>query len=237
MWMLALVLLPLGAGAQTSENLNETPVQVRASAELRLERQLLSLDLLNYNEVRERERRAMLQLTTVLGRMDEAMAGDSLTLGDLETLHNELSVAREAVRTAEGRLEAQLERLQERMRRIGLLEAEAAGSGGVRQLDPVTGRWRLTILPQNATATFDLRLSGTVVSGTYQVDGGTGGSLRGTYSAGNLRLERVDAQGGFDSVWVGVVGENRISGTWQSNELVTGQPTRGDWTALRESGP
>ena len=233
-WILLLALLPLAAWAQESATLTDGQTQIQT--ELRLERRLLSLDLVTFNEIRERERRARERVDTVLEALDETMAGDSLSLGGLEVLHDELSIARESARTAEAKLDNHLERLQERLRRIGLLEAEAAG-GGARRLDPVTGRWRVTILPQNRAAVFDLRLNGTVVSGSYQVEGSTPGSFRGTYSGGRLRLERIDSRGGFDSVWEGIVGQDQISGAWQSNELVTGQPTRGDWTAIRESEP
>lgn len=235
-WILLLLLLPPAAWAQDPATLTDGPAQDQIQTELRMERRLLSLDLVTFNEIRERERRARERVTAVLDTLDETMAGDSLSLGGLETLHDELSAAREAARTAEGKLDNHLERLQERLRRIGLLEADAAG-GGARRLDPVTGRWRVTILPQNRTAVFDLRMNGTVVSGSYEVEGSTPGSFRGTYSGGRLRLERIDTQGGFDSVWEGIVGEDRISGAWQSNELVTGQPTRGDWTAVREVEP
>ncbi|HEV2846430.1 MAG TPA: hypothetical protein VG477_16370 [Thermoanaerobaculia bacterium] len=236
-WMiLVLALLPLAARAQEAETLTDAPAQAQIQTELRLERRLLSLDLVTFNEIRERERRARERVNGILDVLDETMAGDSLSLGGLETLHDELSTAREAARTAEGKLDSHLERLQERLRRIGLLEAEVAG-GGARRLDPVSGRWRVTILPQNRTAIFDLRLNGTVVSGTYEVSGSTPGSFRGTYSGARLRLERIDSEGGFDSVWEAIVGENTLSGAWQSNQLVTGQPTRGDWTAVRESEP
>ncbi|PYQ60680.1 MAG: hypothetical protein DMF53_16590 [Acidobacteria bacterium] len=100
----------------------------------------------------------------------------------------------------------------------------------------MSGRWRVTILPMSATATFDFRLDGTVISGTYKIDGGTSGSFRGTFAAGNLRLQRIDAQGGTDSVWLGTVANGRITGTWTANELAAGQPTQGNWTAVREGG-
>lgn len=238
-WMTLVLLLPLAVWAQDASSLPDSTVQAQIQTELRLERRLLSLDLVTFNEIRERERRARERVNAVLEVLDETMAGDSLSLGGLETLHDQLATAREAARTAEGKLDAHLERLQERMRRIGLLEADAAGGGvgGVRRLDPISGRWRITILPQNRTAIFNLRLNGTVVTGTYEVAGSTPGSFRGTYSGARLRLERIDSEGGFDSVWEGIVGENTITGAWQSNQLVTGQPTRGDWTAVRESEP
>ncbi|HEV2854232.1 MAG TPA: hypothetical protein VHC97_15665 [Thermoanaerobaculia bacterium] len=234
---LSLLLLLLSAGAAGAQEPATGTTAASPSAvqtELRLERSLLSLDLVSYNEARERARRTQQAVNDVLARLDQALAGDSVSLGTLEALQDDLDAARAAARITEDRLSAHLERIQERLRRIGLLDGGSAG--GQRAADPLTGRWRVAVLPQNATATFDLRLNGTVVSGSYQVDGGSAGSFRGTYAGGTLRLERIDARGGFDSVWEGTVGNGRITGTWMSNQLATGQPNRGDWTAVRESG-
>jgi hypothetical protein len=240
---LLLLLLSLAAGAQEGAAPAQTSSSSSSSSsaavqtELRLERRLLSLDLVSYNEVRERERRAMLRVTDVLGRLDQAMASESMSLGSLESLRDELAVAREASHTAELRLHSQLDKLEERLRRIALLEGDnGSGGGAAARSDAVTGRWRVTILPQGLAATYTFRLSGTVVTGSYQVNGGTSGSFRGSFVNGGLRLERIDARGGFDSTWEGTVGNNRIDGTWNTNELVTGQPNRGSWTAVRESG-
>jgi hypothetical protein len=214
---------PAGAGVASPAN----------QAELRLEQRLLSLDLLAYNQTRDRERAASQRVTEILGRLDQALASDAVSLGALESLQDELAVARGTAHAAEDKLNAQLDKLQERLRRIALLEGDT-GAPLRDAADPLTGRWRVAILPQNATATFDLRLDGTVVAGTYRVDGGTTGSFRGTLVNGNLRMERIDSRGGSDSVWQGALANGRIAGTWMSNELVTGQPNSGDWTAVRE---
>jgi len=231
--ILCLLLLPGALNAQEAA----APVSAPSTnqTELRLERSLLALDLVSYNESRERARRAQQGVNDVLTRLDQALAGDSVSLATLETLRDDLDASRAAARITEDRLSAQLEKIQERLRRIGLLDGGLSATAQ-RPADPITGRWRVAVLPQNATATFDLRLNGTVVSGTYKVDGGFGGSFRGTYVGGALRLERIDANGGFDSVWEGTVGTNRIAGTWMANQLATGQPNRGDWTAVREGG-
>jgi hypothetical protein len=225
---LLLLLLPLAAAAQ------DEPAAPPAAnqTELRLEQRLLSLDLLTYNQTRDRERAATQRVTDVLGRLDQALASDAVSLGALESLQDELAVARGTAHAAEDKLNTQLDKLQERLRRIALLEGD--NGGPARAADPLTGRWRAAILPQNATATFEFRLDGTVVRGTYSIDGGSAGSFRGTLAGGTLRLERIDAQGGVDSVWTGTLANGRIAGTWMSNELVTGQPNRGDWTAVRE---
>jgi hypothetical protein len=227
---LALFLMPLAAAAQDEP----TPAPPAANqVELRLEQRLLSLDLLAYNQTRDRERLASQRVTDVLGRLDQALASDAVSLGSLESLQDELAAARGTAHAAEDKLNLQIDKLQERLRRIALLEGD---TGPARAADAVSGRWRVAIQPQNATATFDFRLDGTVVSGTYKIDGGTSGSFRGTFAAGNLRLLRIDAQGGTDGVWLGTVANGHITGTWTANELASGQPAQGDWTAVREGG-
>jgi hypothetical protein len=230
-----LLLLPLAAGAQ-DEPVAPAPAGTASAAnqvELRLEQRLLTLDLLAYNQTRDRERTASQRVTEILGRLDQALASDAVSLGALENLQDELAVARGTAHAAEDKLNVQLDKLQERLRRIALLEGDT-GAPLRDAADPLTGRWRVAILPQNATATFDLRLDGTVVAGTYRVDGGTSGSFRGTLVNGTLRMERIDSRGGSDSVWQGTVANGRIAGTWMSNDLATGQPNSGEWTAVRE---
>jgi len=230
--LLAFLLLASPVAAQDPRTLADSSAQSQLQAELRLERRLLALDLVTYTEAREQDRRAQQAVSDVLARLDTALAGDAVSLGTLENLQNDLDAARATVHITEERLAGQIGRIQERLRRIGLLEGDTGTPA--RIADPITGRWRVTILPQNVTATFDLRLNGTVVSGSYAVPGGSAGSFRGTYTNGNLRLERIDAHGGFDSVWQGTAANGRMAGTWMANELVTGQPNRGDWTAVRE---
>ena len=234
-WTLSLLFLLLLVPGTAKAQDDPSTLSV-AQTQLRLEQSLLSLDLVGYNEARERVRRAQQGVNDVLARLDEAMAGDSVSLGTLETLQDSLDAAKAASRITEDRLSAQLEKIQERLRRIGLLEGGQPATAP-RTADPLTGRWRVAILPQNLTATFNLRMNGTAVTGSYAIDGsGSAGSFRGTYTGGVLRLERVDATTGFDSVWQGTVGTDRIAGTWMTNELATGQPNRGDWTAVREGG-
>jgi hypothetical protein len=211
----------------------ERPISVANQTELRLEQRLLSLDLVAYKETRQREGLSRQRVTEVLARLDQTLASGTVALGTLEGLQDELAIARGAAHTAEERLNGQLDRLEERLRRIALLETD---TGAPVRTDALTGRWRVTIQPQNLTAVFDLRLDGTVVGGSYQVNGSTGGSFRGTLADGQLRMQRLDAKGGFDSTWEGSVGNGRIIGTWTTNELVTGQPNRGEWTAVRDNG-
>ena len=231
-WLLACLALTLVAVALVSA---QEAVSVQIETDLRLERKLLSLDLAAYREARALEIRTRDQLTTVTGRLDQALTGTTVALGTLEGVHMELSAARAASQIAADRVEWQIQRLEDRLRRIGFLEGEAGRPG--TPTDPVSGTWRVTVRPQNQNGTWELTLNGTLVTGSYKMDGagGAAGSFRGTYSDNRLRLERVDASRGFDSVFLGSVdpATGRLSGTWTAQELASGQPAQGDWSAVR----
>ena len=210
-----------------------TPAMAQIETDLRLERKLLSLDLAAYREARALEVRTRDQLTMVTGRLDQALTGTSMSLGTLEGVHMELSSARAASQIAADRVEWQIQRIEDRLRRIGFLEGEAGRP--VTPTDPVSGTWRVTVQPRNQAGTWELTLNGTLVAGSYRMDGGAAGSFRGTYTDNRLRLERVDANRGFDSVYLGSVdpATGRLSGSWTAQDLASGQPAQGDWSAVR----
>jgi hypothetical protein len=239
-WLLVCLLLILLAAALAT---GQTPAQETATTrnaasaqietDLRLERKLLSLDLAAYREARALEMRTRDQLTTVTGRLDQALAASTVALGTLEGVHMELSSARAASQIAADRVEWQIQRLEDRLRRIGFLEGEAGRPG--TPTDPVSGTWQVTVRPQNQSGTWNLTLNGTLVSGTYRMTGGAAGSFRGTYTDNRLRLERIDATRGFDTVFLGSVDPvtGRMSGSWTAQDLASGQPAQGDWSAVR----
>jgi hypothetical protein len=240
LWLFACAAGPLRAQEATPAAAPATPTPVasgqssQVQTELQLERKLLALDLVGYREARTREQTARTRLDEATQHLDEALAGTSLALGTLETLFDDVSTARANAQIAAQRVDGQVQRLQDRMRRISFLEGEVGGAGRTVRTDSVAGRWRVQILPQNVAGVFELRVDGTVVSGTYEV-GTSKGSLRGTIVDRNLRLERIDSRGGFDSIFLGTFdpGAQTINGSWTANELASGQPTRGDWNAVR----
>jgi hypothetical protein len=244
-WLLPCLLLVLFAwlvGAQESNNpaSGASAASAQIATDLRLERKLLALDLASYREARTVEQRTRDQVAQATTKLDQTLAGESVALGTLESAHLELSSARAASQIAADRVEWQLQRLEDRLRRIGFLESESGVRTAEAPRDPLTGTWSLSILPQNQTGTMNLNLNGTLVSGIYSVTGGSlpasAGSFRGTYADNHLRLERVDARRGFDSVFLGSVdpATGRLGGTWSANDLASGQPARGDWSAARE---
>jgi hypothetical protein len=243
-WLLSCLILALSAWFVSAQESNpQTAISAalaQIATELRLERKLLALDLAAYREARTLEQRTRDQVGQATAKLDQALAGESVALGTLESVHLELSSARAASQIAADRVEWQLQRLEDRLRRIGFLESESGVRAAEAPRDPLTGRWSVVVLPQNQVGKFDLVLNGTLVSGSYTLSGANlgnaAGSFRGTYADHHLRLERVDARRGFDSVFLGTVdpATGRLSGTWSANDLASGQPARGDWSAVRE---
>ncbi|HEY0781035.1 MAG TPA: hypothetical protein VGE98_01165 [Thermoanaerobaculia bacterium] len=224
--LLALATAPLAA---------QDPAAARVEADLRLERRLLALDLAGYHEARGKEQAAITRATEASARLDTALKGDTLTLGNLEQLYDQLAVAREGVRTATGRVDRQIERMEERMRRIAFLSAEPGGKRDTK--DPLSGRWKVMVQPGNHNGTFELHLDVAVVTGRYERAGGATGSLRGTYVNNGLRLERIDTRGGTDATFLGTIdAPGHLTGTWQATDLASGQPTSGTWTAVWTDG-
>lgn len=231
---LTFLAVALAPAQETATTRNAASIQIET--DLRLERKLLALDLAAYREARALEIRTRDQLTTVTGRVDQALAASTVALGTLENVHMELSSARAASQIAADRVEWQIQRLEDRLRRIGFLEGEAGRPG--TPTDPVSGTWQVTVRPQNQTGSWVLTLNGTLVTGSYRMSGGgvtAAGSFRGTYTDNRLRLERVDATRGFDSVYLGSVdpATGRLSGSWTAQDLASGQPAQGDWSAVR----
>lgn len=201
--------------------------------ELQLERKLLALDLVSYRENRTKEQAARDRVSAAMQRLDQALAGDSLALGTLESLFGELSAARASASSAAEQMDWQVRSLQERMRRISFLEGEAGGRG-MRETG-IAGRWQLLISPANQTGTFVLQVSGTAITGTYTLQGESSGSVRGNLVGNRLQLDLLDTAGNVRSTYTGAFDppSQRMAGTWLATELAAGRPAQGAWSATR----
>lgn len=213
------------------------PASTQIQTELQLERKLLSLDLVSYRESRTKEQTARDRVATAMQRLDQALAGDSLALGTLEGLFDELSNARAMAASAAEQVDWQVRHLQERMRRISFLEGEIGGRG-FRETT-IAGRWTLQITPGNQTGSFALQLNGTAITGTYviQGEGGSSGSVRGNLVGNRVQIELLNAAGNLASTYTGTIDPTaqRMIGTWLATELAGGQPAQGAWLASRTS--
>lgn len=171
------------------------------------------------------------------------------TLRDGEANPDAIDAAEDGIAEAEARADAAelrrrvlVARISERARRIAALSDDIARrrSGPRGAADPVSGRWNIVINPGAQRGVYRLALDGTLVSGTYVLEGNFHGSLRGTYIGDKLTLQRVDSERGIDATFYGrvVPAQRRVSGTWEATVIApaTG-PTSGTWGGtLTETG-
>lgn len=211
---------------------------VLLAAETRLERRQLAEELRRHAEARRREGEALALAGDARVRLDRLLATEA-DLADLEEGERTLAAARDAAASAAAEAEALRRSVYERRRRLQLLAEESAAAAAPRRdTSPISGAWDVRILPFDQQGVFELEADGTLVSGNYRLGGGRTGSFRGTWAAGVLRLERIDAAAGFDSIFEGRLSGDgrRIDGTWQATLLNSGGPGGGTWVALKRPG-
>ncbi len=103
--------------------------------------------------------------------------------------------------------------------------------------DLISGMWQLVLEPGGHQGVMNLMLDGTLIQGTYELDGGWSGSMRGTLVGGRVRMERIDSQMGFVAIFYGALrvegDEVRLEGKWEATQLAAGTPAAGGWVARR----
>lgn len=230
------VVLAGGASAQSRD-----PLLEMLRMQLEMEQRVLALDLANYTRIQEQLRDAtdrMIRLGDDLLRAEEdgedsgSLTARSIDLRRAESEVTELVAMAQQVRTTIASRRTFSDQVGAEIRRL----EEALQTSG----DEISGRWQAVVEPGGQRGTLDLKLDGTLVSGSYQLSGGFKGSLRGTFINGTLRLERIDAQLGFVAILTGRLswrdGEKRLEGGWESTNLSSGMPASGSWVARREAG-
>jgi hypothetical protein len=231
----AALMVAAAAGAQSA---GSTVLEVFRT-ELDIEQRVMSLDVGALERTQDQLREAtdrLLRLGDDLvrahkeGEDSASLTARSQDLRRAEAEVAELVATSQQIRTTMAAGMAHIEELEAEVKRL----EEAAKRSG----DEISGRWLVSIEPGGMKGTFDLKLDGTIASGSYELAGGWKGSFRGTYINGNLRLERVDSQLGFVAVYTGRInwegGEKRLEGGWESTNLAAGMPASGSWVALRE---
>jgi hypothetical protein len=131
-----------------------------------------------------------------------------------------------------------LERIRLLRERVGDLERESA-AGRSEQEDPLSGDWRIRVDPGAQEGDLHFSLDGTIVTGSYSLQGGFTGSVRGTFVGDRVKIDRIDSRLGFLAVYYGRLMPDgvTITGTWEGTELNNAGPTSGTWTAERKPEP
>lgn len=206
--------------------------------ELGIESLAQAADRAEHAAVSQREQQELAQVMDLGNRLERRMGDRQLASLELARLEESLAAARNAA-TESGRRARELrQRLVDRAQRMVLLgEQRDALAGTPRASDPLSGEWLLQLLPTGQRGSMKLRLDGTLVQGSYGLDGGFSGSLRGTFVAGKVMLERIDSERGFDAVFEGrLLTDGRLAGAWRTTRLDGANYGGGDWTANRPGG-
>ena len=219
---------PALAVGQVAESLREQ-AKVRES--------LLAKQLQDLGDMREGLREIWTRLEQQTGGMlraqQEGESVESLRLRDTDLRKAETELLAALFETQQKRSS-----MLENRTMIASIELEvqrlAAEIGGPDA--PLTGAWNIVVEPGQEGIAY-IQQQGTLVSGTYSLSDGFSGSLRGTFVAGKVRLERIDSQYGFAAIFYGrLVGRGRnarLQGNWEATQLASGLPSMGGWTATR----
>jgi hypothetical protein len=204
---------------------------------LDMERRRAAEDVEDFDRASERLARAEADLSAAVARLGRLVRDGNADRATLDAAGDTVEEARARTQVQQDRRRILAESLAEHGRRTASLREEIARRReGLRgPIDPVTGRWDVTINPGNRRGVLRLALDGTLVSGDYVLDGGFRGSVRGTFVGDRLTLDRIDAERGFDAKFYGRVtvgAARRIGGTWEGTVIAPAPgPTAGTWSA------
>jgi len=198
---------------------------------LAIERRALAAEVRHLAAVSRRLETAIADLTAASRAAAEATAKDDAVLAEAVEGLSRACVLVDAA-SLEERLA--LERVTLLRRRVGDLERE--GGPKSRHDDPISGDWHVRIDPGAQEGELHFSLDGTLLGGSYALEGAMTGSVRGTYVGDRLRFDRVDSRLGFSAVFYGrLLSDGTIAGTWEATELGGGGATSGTWSAVKKS--
>lgn len=205
-------------------------------SEIKLEKKLLETDLSNLSFLYKNWKAKVNNVSELQGTMMNAIQGEGTNPQAFEDLLQQISVELALAQSYGSQIQMLNERIWARQKRIEIMEMEKSESKiREEEADPLSGEWQVQIMPQDLKGKFTLKLSGTLISGTYELSGGWKGSLKGTLVGNRIRLERIDAEQGYVAIYYGKVDlENfTLSGTWESTLFTTGGPMTGNWTGRK----
>jgi hypothetical protein len=208
------------------------------SATLEVERTLLKEDLGRYERFVSDRAQAGARLSELYAALDTAVRreddGAPAVIEDLalriEQAESDRSDLLAFARTL-------VERIRERMHKMDLLEGQLSTlqAKATEAAGPLAGKWDVVLLPANQRGTFVLSQTGTLIGGTYTLEGGWSGSLQGTLVNRKVFLERIDSRLGRSGELEGYLSSDgaQIRGTWLRYDLSGEGTANGQWSAVR----
>lgn len=205
-------------------------------SEIKLERKLLDGDIAALNSAYRSWNKSVGRVTDLQDNLLQATKAEHVIAANIDDLVQQVAAEMALSGAYQNQIQILNERILNRQQRIEVMDDERGISLAQEEAeDPLSGDWEVTVTPPDMTGKFTLALSGTLISGTYQLSGGWKGSLKGTLVGNRVRLERIDTEQGFMAVYYGKVDRDNltIQGTWESTLFTTGGPMTGNWTARR----
>jgi hypothetical protein len=206
------------------------------SAVLDVQRILLSEDLERYDRLTAKRSDLAGRLAALYRALDTAVQDEGGgSLEEVETLTEqvgEVEAERAELLTTQRLL---IDRIRERQRAIGLIEERLAAMPDNQSglAGALVGTWDVIFLPSQQGGTFTFSQTGTLINGTYALDGGWTGSLQGTLINRKVYMVRIDSKKGRMMELEGFLAADGfgIRGTWLSYEVIGGDGARGQWSA------
>ena len=207
-------------------------------AVMEVEQALLTEDLQKMRNLSSDRTQVELQLRT----MHSTLAAILGTSGEANVVQAELIFMQIEGAEANRRLifaaqQTVVGRIIDRKRKLELMgeQMDDAGSREEPDTGPLTGAWRVVLMPREQNGAFNLIQTGTLVSGTYTLAGGWSGSVQGTLVNRKVYLVRIDSKLGRSMELEGVLSGDggTISGTWLNYDLGGEGGAQGQWSATR----
>ncbi len=209
--------------------------------QLAIDRRLLSTDVADYRDARNREIGARLHADEVAVRLDDQLVESSAVP---MRAARDAATARADLDRAESQVSSALSALTERLRRIALLERLRAQSLGLPEVakpeEGLAGRWQITLDSGGPVGILELKLSDQVVFGSLHTAEGETVAIRGGREGKDLKLDPVMIVGAPTRIFEGSLNlaTGQLEGSWQASDPASGQPLgAGTWTAIRLRGP
>ena len=202
------------------------------------EQRLLRQQLTDYSRARQQEITAEARLDEVALQVSQQVQRTNPSAVALARLRAGFDEAVATAAAAAERSRRLRDSIDARVQALALLSSLQAAARPAAVADVLTGAWQVTIAPNDLGGSFELRQDGTALSGTFRLDDGRSGSLRGSFIDHRVLIERIDSRIGFDAIFEAYVSvhDGRMAGFWQPTDLATGGTGGGGWAAAKLAG-
>jgi hypothetical protein len=240
-WILVWIVLVLGAVAafgQTRSAQTRRPM-VALAAQIEVERELLLEDLERFERLARKRDLAAGRVAELHRSVDATVrTGVTASPEQVDALVEQLTEAESERRALHDEELDLVRKIRDRRRTIALLvERVDTARGLMAEVGALAGDWDVVLLPIEQRGVFTLQQSGTLVNGTYLLDGGWSGSLQGTLVNRKVFLVRIDSKLGRVMELEGYLSAegDRIRGTWLNYEVAGAEGSNGQWSAQRRA--